>query len=504
MKKNIKSTLHQASKISLSGRPETIRGRLESNEFSDFYRFKVRSSSTVEVGLSGLKRNANVSLYRLTKPFQKVRQRLGGESFESLPSKRVNRFLNRVGNSRRPGKNKEAIEQSVESGTYLVRIFSRSRKGTRYRLSVVSSPQTTDLSELSAMPLTLSSTVQESLERDNPINLYEFALADRQRVNFDLSGLGADANLRLLDVERKEIAHSSNVGIVQESITKNLRQGTYFLEVSGDSTSYRLVSQASVQERLELYSGEGLLSQIGTVSPIQIPLPERQVTAIATALNIPLDLVPSSFISPREAREAISGDRLGTTLNTELFDEESTGFVGYMSHGLDSSSLEVVSVTPVPILDIDLFPLNSEIILDQNLGYTLDFSLTIEEIYVDDSDSSGLSLILIGDNGYGIEIGWTDSEILSRSSNLTVSDRSQFETIDSGEYSIEVFNDQYTFSVNDKELLSGDLEKYDFSPALAQPILPFNPYNAKNFIFLGDNSDTGVSKFTIEDISLYV
>ena len=326
----------------------------------------------------------------------------------------------------------------------------------------------------------------------------------KKRVNFELSGLGADADLRLLDGERKEIAISSNLGIAQESISQTLKQGTYFLEVSGDSTSYRLFSQVSVQERIDLYSGAGLLSQRGTVSPIQIPLPEAQVTAIATALDIPLELVPPSFIAPRDAREELSGDGVGTTLNTELFDGESMGFVGYMSHGLDSSSLEVISVTPVPILDLDLFPLNSEIILDQNLGYTLDFSLTIEEISVDDSDSSGLSLILIGDNGYGIEIGWTDSEILSRSSNFAVSSRTPFEMIESTDYSIDVFKDQYTLSVNGVELLSGALEKYNFSPVLAQPILPFNPYSTKNFIFLGDNSDTGVSKFTIEDMSLYV
>ena len=93
MGKNQGSSLRQASKFVLSERPEMIRGRLEMDEFNDFYRFKVRSSSQVDVELSGLKRNANLALYRLKKPFQRVRQRLGGSSFESLPSKRINRFF---------------------------------------------------------------------------------------------------------------------------------------------------------------------------------------------------------------------------------------------------------------------------------------------------------------------------------------------------------------------------------------------------------------------------
>lgn len=53
--------------------------------------------------------------------------------------------------------------------------------------------------------------------------MYEFTLADRKRVEFNLSGLGADATLRLLDGERLLLAESSNTGIVEESIIKNLR-----------------------------------------------------------------------------------------------------------------------------------------------------------------------------------------------------------------------------------------------------------------------------------------
>ncbi|MEM9218527.1 MAG: PPC domain-containing protein [Cyanobacteria bacterium P01_F01_bin.150] len=503
MKKNIKSTLRQASKISLSERSEMIRGRLESNEFSDFYRFKVRSSSMVDVELSGLKRNANVSLYRLKKPFQKVRQRLGGDSFESLPSKRVNRFLDRVAISRRPGKKKEAIEQSLDVGTYLVRVFSRSRKGTRYRLSAVSSPQITDLSGLQTMPLTLSSSVQESLKRDNPIDLYEFALADRQRVNFELSGLGADADLRLLDGDRKEIANSSNVGIVQESIAKNLEQGTYFLEVSGDATSYRLVSQTSDQKRINLYSGDGLLSKSGTVSPIQIPLPEAQVRAIATALDIPFDLVPPSFIAPRDARESLIEN--STNLNTELFNGESTGLVGYISHALDSSNVEVLSLFPVPILDVGLLPINSAINLDKELGYTLEFSVSIDSIFTDSPAASGFNVVVIGNDGTtGIELGWTGSEVISRASDFSIAARSPLDPKSLTMYSLFVSGNGYRLEADGSVILSGLLQQYQFSQVSAEPIIPYNPYMISDYIFIGDNYDNGRSTFSIDSLSLYL
>ncbi|NEP42027.1 MAG: hypothetical protein F6K35_23510, partial [Okeania sp. SIO2H7] len=207
---------------------------------------------------------------------------------------------------------------------------------SKYRLSLASSPSLApDPSTLQVSQIALPSTVQDSLNANNPVDLYEFTLADRQRVNVALSGLTANADLRLLDSDRKELSTSTNAGIVEETIVKNLESGTYFLEVSGDSTSYRLISQASAQNRIDLYSGDGLLSQSGTVSPTQIPLPELQLRALSDSLSIPFESIPPELISPRDARESISPS--GTTLNTELFDGQSSGLVGYISHTLDGA-----------------------------------------------------------------------------------------------------------------------------------------------------------------------
>ena len=321
MQPNIESKLNQSSRISVSEAPQNLRGRLQNNEFEDFYRFKARSSSTLELSLSRLQRNANLEVYGLKGGgFQKVRKRLGNQPFRVISSKRIGRFLDRVGISRQRGKTDESITTSLEKGsTYLIRVFSKSRKGTKYRLSAASTPTSADFPDLLSLQptvLNLPTMAEDSLSASNTVDLYEFSLGDRRQVSFNLSGLAADANLRLLDSDRREISTSSNAGIVEDSIVRNLRPDVYFIEVSGAPTEYRLSAQVLDQTKYALYSGEGTIFDQGQLSGFQIPLPRAQVEAIAAALNIPLSSIPPDFIAPRFVQEEQSP--IGTTLNTAM------------------------------------------------------------------------------------------------------------------------------------------------------------------------------------------
>ncbi|BAI94229.1 hypothetical protein NIES39_Q02210 [Arthrospira platensis NIES-39] len=85
-------------------------GRVDTD---DYYNFTVQSSGFVTVGLDGLRANANLELFEL---LNNDRTRL-------------------LGSSRNPGSQDEEIQQFLEPGTYVARVFSQGNQ-TPYNLSV--------------------------------------------------------------------------------------------------------------------------------------------------------------------------------------------------------------------------------------------------------------------------------------------------------------------------------------------------------------------------------
>ncbi|MBW4517029.1 MAG: PQQ-dependent sugar dehydrogenase [Timaviella obliquedivisa GSE-PSE-MK23-08B] len=107
MAKDVGNTLKTATKINLSDRRQVLRNSVGGNDPEDYYRVTLKSRSRFSLVMDKLKRNADVQLLdRQGKVLQTSALR---------------------------GKRSEAIDRTLDSGTYYVRSFSN-KSNTRYRL----------------------------------------------------------------------------------------------------------------------------------------------------------------------------------------------------------------------------------------------------------------------------------------------------------------------------------------------------------------------------------
>ena len=80
------------------------------------------------------------------------------------------------------------------------------------------------------------------ISTEHPQQYYKFRINHSSDLNLSLSGLKADANLALLDRRGKMLGQSIRKGRLNESISRTLNKGTYYVRVSRrqGKTDYRL------------------------------------------------------------------------------------------------------------------------------------------------------------------------------------------------------------------------------------------------------------------------
>ena len=125
MKKDPKGLLRKATRIP-GGRLEdyTNRDRIGGNDVNDLYRFKVGDRSTLNLDIDKLKANADVDVFQFKRPLRKVNRAIGSSDFSELSKKNIRKNLKRVGRSKERGKKPESITSELETGTYVIRVYS--------------------------------------------------------------------------------------------------------------------------------------------------------------------------------------------------------------------------------------------------------------------------------------------------------------------------------------------------------------------------------------------
>ena len=116
------------------------RNRIGGDNLDDLYRFKLRSPSNkdsrIDITLSKLKRNADLTLYSLKRKPRQVNKAIGKFEFSGIKKKDIRKNLKIVGRSKRKGNQEESISATLKKGTYYIRISSKSPKKTRYTLKL--------------------------------------------------------------------------------------------------------------------------------------------------------------------------------------------------------------------------------------------------------------------------------------------------------------------------------------------------------------------------------
>jgi len=156
-----------------------------------------------------------------------------------------------IASSTRAGTAAEAIATRLNVGTYYVRVYPFSGS-SNYQLNFNAS----SISDLAgnttstARSITVDSTVRNYDDWVGTVDTndyYRFTLGSAGTLNLSISQLTADADVALLGATGNIITSSIGFGTSNETISRSLAAGTYFIRVypfSGANTPYRLAVSA--------------------------------------------------------------------------------------------------------------------------------------------------------------------------------------------------------------------------------------------------------------------
>lgn len=240
---NAGNTIAQAKNLGTLGSTVTVANDFVGNfnglatDDTDYYQFTLTENSTVNLKLSGLSQDATLYLHQA--------ESLGGAVIQI---------------SANTGSADENITRNLRPGTWFVFVL-HGGEGTNYKfeasaISLGAIPvdnagdsfeQAKDLGVLSATPIIANDFLGDfnGLAADSS-DYYQFTLAENSTVNLKLSGLSQDALLRLFDSQGQFIELSANPDNADESISRNLRAGTYYINAGGggQGTNYKFEASA--------------------------------------------------------------------------------------------------------------------------------------------------------------------------------------------------------------------------------------------------------------------
>ncbi|WP_146220251.1 PPC domain-containing protein, partial [Microcystis aeruginosa] len=123
---------------------------------------------------------------------------------------------------------------------------------------------------IGAAPTTYSDFVGSTDSND----YYRFSIGTTSNFSLNLTGLSANANVSLLDSNGRVITKSTNGGTSNESITRQLNAGTYYVRVypRSGSTNYNL-----------------------SLAAAPLAIPDNAGNTLATARDITIGATPTSY-----------------------------------------------------------------------------------------------------------------------------------------------------------------------------------------------------------------
>jgi hypothetical protein len=181
----------------------------------------------------------------------------------------------------------------------------------------------------------------------------------------------------------------------------------------------------------------------------------------------------------------------GTNLNTTL---DNGILAGYSNRGVN---LLTNPVTPSTFVN-PAFPS-----LDRTTGYTLKFTVAILSESGTNFDRAGFSVLALGSDNQGIEIGFQDNfevgTVFAQNFDFTQGESANVSLFGilraSTDYELAILGSNYSLSANNTQILSGSLRSYNAAALL-------NPYQTPDFIFLGDNTSQAQANINLGNVSL--
>lgn len=219
--------LNNTKNFAISTKPQVFNNTLDISEH-DLYKFTLLSHSSLNLSVENLTADANVRLIR---------------------DSNQNGIVDRgevVKNSLLSGSSTESINTYLRSGTYYIQVYHKDSFKTDYELTVFATPfdnAGNTLDTARDISLSVSNHYSDWVGTSDNNDYYKFYLDTTSTFNLGLSNLSVDADVQLLDINGSTIASSANTEIFDESITRTLDSGTYYVRIypyEGDETYYTL------------------------------------------------------------------------------------------------------------------------------------------------------------------------------------------------------------------------------------------------------------------------
>jgi len=350
-------SLKASSKLRINSRPGKLRDFVSKPaDPTDLFSFRLRNSSSVNVTLSKLQSNVNLELYTLKKPRRRTLKQIGGQEFNDLSRRQINRYLSKVAQSKQGGSQNEDITIDLEPGFYYVRVFARQRQGSRYRLRYQANPIT-----------------DPPVQPDNPLT----ELPGPELPGPELPGPESPGS---------ELPGSESPGSDSPPPTSG---GGDMPAIPSEPIPVVDVSETT------LYSGSGLPVAEGWLAPQQFPVSETEVDQFLDDLAASNPLLANLVDFDDLVQDAIADRQIappltetvgaaGVTVDTRFFpsDDPNRGYFGYSNYQpvlpdvdeLDLAGLaaDLDNLYENLAQDITVEPVNQDFpTLDSTLGYSL-------------------------------------------------------------------------------------------------------------------------------------
>jgi len=141
--------------------------------------------------------------------------------------------------------------------------------------------------------------------------------------------------------------------------------------------------------------------------------------------------------------------------------------------------------------------------LDSNTGFTLSFSMQLNNEQHISNYRSGFNVILLDKNSQGVELGFWQDSIWSQSDSPLFQAKDEQVSFNTSNllisYNLTLFDNNFFLAQDDNLLLTGDLKDYS---AFSGGPLGSIPYSLSSYLFLGDNSSSALADVTLGRITL--
>ncbi len=240
------NTRKKARRISV-GTSTTLTESLNRADKDDFFRFVVGARSSFDAQLSAIPRKSNYDFEI---------QRQNGTVIAS---------------SKKPNRQPENLNLTLESGTYFIRVNQRKGKGN-YNLQLSLNADNAGDTFAAARTITVGATptaFTDFVGISDPNDFYRFTVGDPSLLTVALNQLTAGATVTLFDANQNLLLTSSGSGATAATLQGTFNSGTYFLRIApepGAKTTYNLTVEADLvldQAGQDFASARGL--NVGTV-----------------------------------------------------------------------------------------------------------------------------------------------------------------------------------------------------------------------------------------------